>query len=80
MLDQRVQDRTTHLNDKYKRLIVGYEELHRLVMEMRSQMDDSCAPPNWLYGSGDDLPLPPPPPAPPLFLIYCIRTYKYLNL
>ena len=58
MLDQRVQDQTTHLNDKYERLIVG-----------------SCVPPNWLYGSGDDL--PPPPPAPPIFYIYYILFTKH---
>jgi hypothetical protein len=28
MLDQRVQDQTTHLNDKYERLTADYEELH----------------------------------------------------
>jgi hypothetical protein len=41
----------THLNDKYKRLIVDYEELRRLVMEIRSQMDDLYAP-----SLGDDQP------------------------
>jgi hypothetical protein len=54
MLDQRVQDRITHLNDKYECLHTGFEELHQLVMEMRSQMGGSCAPPTWLYGSGDN--------------------------
>ena len=36
MLDQRVQDWTTHLNEKYERLTVDYEELYRVVMKMRS--------------------------------------------
>jgi hypothetical protein len=27
MLDQRVQDRMVHLNEKYERLIADYEEL-----------------------------------------------------
>jgi hypothetical protein len=53
MLDQRAQDQTTHLNDKYERLTANYEELHRLVMEIRSQMGGSRAPPNWLYGPRD---------------------------
>jgi len=35
-------------------------------MEMRSQMSDSCAPPNWPHGLGDDQ-TPPPPLAPSLF-------------
>jgi hypothetical protein len=54
MLDQRVQDRMTHLNDKYECLPTGFEELHQLLMEMRSQMGGSCAPPTWLYGSSDN--------------------------
>ena len=36
ILDQRVQDRTTHLNDKYEQLPTDYKELRLLVMEMRS--------------------------------------------
>jgi hypothetical protein len=58
---------TTHLNDKYERLIVVYEELHQLVVEMRSEMGGSCAPPNWLYSPGNNLPPPPAPSVPPLF-------------
>jgi len=54
MLDQQVQDQTTHLNDKYAQLIVDYEELCRLVMEMRSRMGGSCAPSNWLYSPNND--------------------------
>jgi hypothetical protein len=46
MLDKRVHDRTTYLNEKYKRLTMDYEELRQVVMEMRSQMSDTCAPPN----------------------------------
>ena len=64
MLDQQVQDQITHLNDKYKRLTTDYEELRRLVMEMRSQMGGLCAPYNWVPGLGDDQ---PPPPTSPLF-------------
>jgi hypothetical protein len=51
----------THLNDKYKRLIVDYEELRRLVMQIRSQMDGLFAP-----SLGDDQP-PPTPIVLPLF-------------
>jgi hypothetical protein len=64
MLDQQVQDQITHLNDKYKRLTTDYEELRRLIMEMRSQMGGLCAPYNWAPGLGDDQ---PPPPTSPLF-------------
>ena len=35
MLDQRVQAQTTHLNDKCERIIIDYEELRQLIMEMR---------------------------------------------
>jgi hypothetical protein len=44
MLDQRVYDQTTLLNEKYKRLTTDYKELCRVVMEMRSHMGDLCAP------------------------------------
>jgi len=42
MLDQRVQDRTTHLNEKYERLTADYKELHRVVMKIRSQISSTC--------------------------------------
>jgi hypothetical protein len=51
----------------YERLTIDYEELHLLIMEMRSHMCGSCAPPNWLHGLGNDQPPPPPPLAPSLF-------------
>ena len=65
MLYQRVQARTIHLNEKYKRLTADYEELCRLIMEMRSRMGGTCAPLNWPHGRSDDQ--PPPPSTPPLF-------------
>jgi len=46
MLNQRVQTRTTHLNKKYGQLTNNYEELRRLVIKMKSQMDVTYAPPN----------------------------------
>jgi hypothetical protein len=65
MLDQLVQDmRRPILMIKYEGLIADYEELRRLVMEMRSQMGGLCAPYNWAPGLGDDQ---PPPPTSPLF-------------
>jgi DNA-directed RNA polymerase subunit L len=54
MLDQRVKARTTHLNEKFERLIDDYEELRRLVLEMRSQMDGTYAPHNWRHGPDYD--------------------------
>jgi hypothetical protein len=43
ILDQRVQAWTTHLNEKCKRLTADYEELCRLIIEMRSQIGGTCA-------------------------------------
>jgi hypothetical protein len=68
LLDQSVQECMTHLNEKYERLSVNYKELQRVVMEMRSQMDDTCTPSCWSCGTRNDQ----PPhsllfPAPPLF-------------
>jgi len=54
MLDQRVHDQTTHLNKKYKRRTMDYEELHQVVIEMRSQMSGTCIPPNWPHSLDDD--------------------------
>ena len=67
MLDQRVQTRTTHLNEKYEQLTTNYKELCRLVIKMRSHMDVTCAPPNRPHGSWDDQPPLTPPPALLLF-------------
>jgi hypothetical protein len=54
------------LKQQYQQLSMNYDELHQIVMEMRSKMgDDTCAGPFWLYGPGNNQ--PPPPPAPPLF-------------
>ena len=71
ILDRRVHDQMTYLNKKYKRLIVDYEELCRVVMEMRSHMGGPCAPPYWPHGPDNNQP-PPPLPVPSLFQIYCI--------
>ena len=45
---------------------MNYEELYRVVMDMRSYIVDPCAPPYWPHDIDDDQP-PPPPPALPLF-------------
>jgi hypothetical protein len=67
ILDQQVQDmRRPILMIKYEGFIVDYEELRRLVMEMRSQICGLCAPSNWPHGLDDDQPHPPPL-APSLF-------------
>jgi len=54
MLNQQVHDRTTHLNEKYKRLTADHKELHRVVMEMRSHMGDPFAPSYWPHGLDND--------------------------
>jgi hypothetical protein len=65
MLDQRVEAHMAHLNEKFERFTNDYEELRRLVMEMRSQMNDTCAPSNWHHNHDNDQ--PPPPLKPSLF-------------
>jgi len=40
-----LQQHTTHLTEKYERLSTDYEQLHQMVMEMRSHMGGTCAPP-----------------------------------
>jgi len=45
MLNQQVQDETTHLDEKYEQLIADYEELRRVIIEMRSHNGDPCFPP-----------------------------------
>jgi hypothetical protein len=44
LLNQGLQERTTHLNEKYERLFAHYEELRRMVMNMRSLVGHTCAP------------------------------------
>ena len=66
LLDQWVQERTAHLNEKYEWLSVDYEELLRMVIDIRSQMSGTCAPPYWPYNPWDDQPLSSSP-TPPLF-------------
>jgi len=67
LLQQGVQEYTTHLNEKYKQLSTEYEELRRMVMDIGSQMGGTCAPPFWPYGLRNDQPPPSPPLALPLF-------------
>jgi len=55
------------LKQQYQQLSTNYDELHQIVMEMRSKMGhDTCATPFWPYDPGNNQP-PPPPPTPPLF-------------
>jgi hypothetical protein len=57
----------TALKQQYQQLLTNYNELHHIVMEMRSKMgDDTCAGSFWPYGPGNNQLPPPPPPAPPL--------------
>ena len=51
----------------YKRLSTDYEELRRMIMDMRSQIGATCAPPFWPYGPRNDQPPPLSPLAPLLF-------------
>ena len=67
MLNQQVQDRMSYFNKKYKRLTADYEELHQVIIEMRSHMSGTCVSSNWLYGPDDDEPPLSPPPTSSLF-------------
>jgi protein subunit release factor A len=62
-----LQQHTAHLTKKYEQLLEDYEQLRQMIMDIRSQMGGTCAPPFWSYGLGNDQPPPPPSPAPPLF-------------
>jgi hypothetical protein len=46
---------------------VDYEQLHQMVMDMRSQIGRTRASPIWLYGPGNNQPPPSPPPTQPFF-------------
>ena len=53
------------LKQQYERLSTNYDQLHQMVMEIRSRMsDDTCAASFWPYDLRNNQ---PPPPAPPLF-------------
>jgi len=57
------------LKQQYEQLSMNYGL--QMVMEIRSRMvDDTCATPFWLYGSGNNQPPPPPPPPPPAPLLF----------
>ena len=57
------------MKQQYQRLSADYEQLCQMIMDIRSHMGDTCAPPFWSFSPGNDQPSPPPPPppAPPLF-------------
>jgi hypothetical protein len=59
-----LQQHMAHLIEKYEQLLVDYEQLCQMIMDMRSQMGGTCAPHFWPYGPGNDQ---LPPPASPLF-------------
>ena len=55
------------LKQQYKRLLMDYDQLRQMVMDIRSRMgDDKCTALFWSYGLRNNQP-PPPPPASPLF-------------
>jgi len=67
LLQYGVQEHTTHLNEKYEWLSADYEELRRMILDIRSQMGGTYTPSYWPYGLENDQPPPPPPSASPLF-------------
>jgi hypothetical protein len=53
------------LKQQYERLSTDYDQLHQMIMDIRSMMgDNTCIAPFWPYDPGNNQ---PPPPAPPLF-------------
>jgi len=40
-----LKQHTTHLTNQYQQLSVDYEQLRLMVMDMKSHMDGTCAPP-----------------------------------
>jgi len=48
------------LKQQYQQLSTNYDELHQIVMKMRSKMgDDTCAASFWPFGPGNNQPPPP---------------------
>jgi len=62
-----LQQYTTHLTEKYEQLSADYEQLCQMIIDMRSQISNTCVPHFWPYSPGNDQPSPPPPPTLPLF-------------
>ena len=53
------------LKQQYERLSTDYDQLHQMIMDIRSMMgDNTCIALFWPYDPGNNQ---PPPPAPPLF-------------
>jgi len=66
ILDQQVQARLAYLAVEIELLNAEeMTELHRLVMEIKSQIGDTCALFYWPHGLGEDS---SPPPSPTLLL------------
>jgi len=61
----QLTEKYDHLSAGYTQLLVNYEQLRQMVMNMASHSGDTCVPPSfWPYNNQ-----PPPPlplPAPPL--------------
>ena len=55
------------LQQQYERLSADYEQLRQMVVDIKSHMGDSCAPPFWPFDPRNNQPPPLPPPAPSLF-------------
>ena len=57
------------MKQQYQRLSADYEQLCQMIMDIRSQMGDTCALLFWPFGPGNNQP-PPPPPPPPAPLLF----------
>jgi len=77
ILNQWVEVQMTHLTAETKQLSAETIELWRMYMKLKSQINGTCVPPYWPYGSNED---PPSPPPTPLFQLNCIWTNKFLKL
>jgi len=62
-----LQQHMIHLTEKYEQLSANYEQLCRMVIDIKSQMGGTCVPFFWPYGPGNNQSSPSPPPTLPLF-------------
>jgi hypothetical protein len=54
-----LQQHMAHLTEKYERLSADYEQLHQMIIDIRSHMGDTCATSFWPFGPRNDQPPPP---------------------
>ena len=67
------------LKQQYELLSTDYDQLHQMVMEIRSRMgDDTCAASFWSYGPENNQPPPPPQACHYSSLILFLKHIKFV--